>query len=209
VYFYTEIHGKIETRLGKAITEHNMKNRPLALIHADPLRLECLHALREIALPQAIICAGFVRNLIWDTAHGFSAATRLADVDVAWFDAANMAAELDLELEFQLQKRLPTVQWQVRNQARMHVRNGVAAYTSAIDAVQRFPETATCLAVSLNRSGEIVWEVETGLLDAWALRLRHNLHSGLPRHITSQRIHDKQWQAQWPRLQIDSEVDLK
>lgn len=180
-----------------------MQIQTLALIHADPLRIECLYALREIALPQAMICAGFVRNLIWDTAHGFSAATPLADVDVAWFDASNTATELDLELEFQLQKRLPTVQWQVRNQARMHLRNDVAAYTSAIDAVRRFPETATCLAVSLNQSGEIVWEVETGLLDAWALRLRHNLHSGLPQHIATQRIHSKQWQAHWPRLQIN------
>lgn len=186
-----------------------MKNQTTALLQADVLRSECLHALREIALPQAMICAGFVRNLIWDSAHGFTSSTPLADVDVAWFDAVNTAPNLDVEIEFELQKRLPTVQWQVRNQARMHLRNDVAAYTSAIDAVQRFPETATCLAVSLNLNDEIIWEVETGLADAWALHLRHHVHSGLALSVAQQRITQKNWLMRWPRLQIHAEPTLR
>lgn len=183
-----------------------MKNETLARLRADPLRCECLFALRELALPQGMICAGFVRNLIWDAVHEHAVATQLADVDVAWFDLQTCNAEVDLELEFQLHQRLPDVQWQVRNQARMHRRNGVAAYTSAIDAVQRFPETATCLAVSLNQDGEIIWEVETGLLDAWALRLQRNPHSALAVAMSAQRVREKNWQAQWPRLQIAAEL---
>ena len=94
-----------------------MQQQTLTLLHTDPLRIECLHALRELALPQAMICAGFIRNLIWDAAHGFAFSTPLSDVDVAWFDADNMAIELDLEIESQLTKYLPNVIWQVRNQA--------------------------------------------------------------------------------------------
>ncbi len=96
-----------------------MQQHTLALLRNDSLRIECLHALHELALPQAMICAGFIRNLIWDNAHGFAFSTPLSDVDVAWFDADNRAIELDLEIEFQLRKNLPSVIWQVRNQARM------------------------------------------------------------------------------------------
>ena len=122
---------------------------------------------------------------------------------MVWFDRQTCSAEADLELEFQLHQRLPNVRWQVRNQARMHLRNGVAAYTSARDAVQRFPETATCLAMSLNPHADLMWEVTSGLSDAWALRLRHNRHSGLPQQIMAHRIREKNWQAHWPRLQIE------
>ena len=54
-----------------------MKNQTLALLRADPLRRECLFALRELALPQGMICAGFVRNLIWDAVHQHPIATPL------------------------------------------------------------------------------------------------------------------------------------
>ena len=161
-----------------------MKKQTLALIQADALRMDCLQAVQALALPQAMICAGFVRNLVWDAAHQFSTSTPLNDVDVAWYSSAQIDPQLDLELEFKLKQQLPNVKWQVRNQARMHHRNGVAAYASAKDAVARFPETATCLGVAMNDKNEIEWRVTAGLADAWALRLRHNAHSGLALSVT-------------------------
>ncbi|MEE9480708.1 MAG: nucleotidyltransferase family protein, partial [Kiloniellales bacterium] len=59
-----------------------------AWIAEDPWRMDCLAALAALALPDAWIGAGFVRNLAWDRLHGFAAATPLADVDVLIFDSA-------------------------------------------------------------------------------------------------------------------------
>jgi hypothetical protein len=179
-----------------------MKKQTLALIQADALRMDCLQAVQALALPQAMICAGFVRNLVWDAAHQFSTSTPLNDVDVAWYSSAQIDPQLDLELEFKLKQQLPNVKWQVRNQARMHHRNSVAAYASAKDAVARFPETATCLGVAMNDKNEIEWRVTAGLADAWALRLRHNAHSGLALSVTQRRIEEKNWLARWPHLRL-------
>ncbi|MBM5572686.1 MULTISPECIES: nucleotidyltransferase family protein [Deefgea] len=183
-----------------------MKKQTLALIQADPLRIDCLQAVQELRLPQAMICAGFIRNLIWDAAHQFSTSTPLNDVDVAWYSSEQLDPKFDLELEFQLKQQLPNVQWQVRNQARMHHRNAVVTYLSAKDAVERFPETATCLGISMNHNNDVEWCVTAGLADAWALRLRHNAHSGLALSVTQQRINEKNWLAHWPRLKCLPEL---
>ena len=94
-----------------------MEKQTLTLIHADALRMDCLYAVQTLALPQAMVCAGFVRNSIWDAAHLFSTSTPLNDVDVAWYSSEqvdpqlDLELELELELEFQLKQQLPNVQW--------------------------------------------------------------------------------------------------
>ena len=88
-----------------------MEKQTLTLIHADALRMDCLYAVQTLALPQAMVCAGFVRNLIWDAAHLFSTSTPLNDVDIAWYSSEQVDPQLDLELEFQLKQQLPNVQW--------------------------------------------------------------------------------------------------
>ncbi|HCG9646579.1 TPA: nucleotidyltransferase family protein, partial [Vibrio parahaemolyticus] len=41
------------------------------LIKQDPLRVEALKVVSQLALPQCYIAAGFVRNLVWDSLHTF------------------------------------------------------------------------------------------------------------------------------------------
>ena len=84
----------------------------------------------------------------------------------------------------------------------MHHLNGVVAYMSAKDAVERFPETATCLGLALNDKNDIEWCVTAGLADAWALRLRHNANSGLALSVTQRRIGEKDWLVRWPHLRL-------
>ena len=55
------------------------------IIKRDPFRMDCLHALRTIDLPQGYIGAGFVRNAIWDELHEKVKPTPLNDIDVIYF----------------------------------------------------------------------------------------------------------------------------
>ena len=162
--------------------------------------MDCLAAVADLARPSAMICAGLIRNLIWDVAHNYPKPTPLADVDVVWFDAGNTDRMIDEELENQLQKKLNGVHWQVRNQARMHLKYGVPAYSSSVDAVLRFPETATCLAAQQHPQHGLILSVDAGLIDAWSLGLAHNRRSGLPPNVAQDRAHIKRWQQQWPNL---------
>lgn len=163
--------------------------------------MQCLEAVSRLDLPQGMIAAGFVRNLVWDQQQAHAQATALDDVDVVFFDAGDISLQREHMLEQTLRTWLPAVNWQVRNQARMHMAYGIAAYVSAADAVQRFPETATCLAVMLDAQGDLCFPVQAGLADAWAMRLSPN-----PLCRTSgfqQRVREKQWLQHWPRLQLD------
>ncbi|QZA81431.1 nucleotidyltransferase family protein [Deefgea piscis] len=162
--------------------------------------MDCLAAVANLGMPSAMICAGFIRNLIWDIAHAYPNPTPLMDVDVVWFDTENTDRAIDEALEKQLRKKLSCVRWQVRNQARMHLKYGVPAYSSSIDAVLRFPETATCLAAQLHPQHGLILSVDAGLIDAWSLCLAHNRRSGLPPNVAQDRAHTKAWQQQWPNL---------
>ncbi|MRE47150.1 hypothetical protein GII66_24395, partial [Escherichia coli] len=49
-------------------------------------------------------------------------------------------------LEDRLRQQLPSLDWSVKNQARMHQRNGDYPYTSTRNALLHWPETATAIA---------------------------------------------------------------
>ncbi|HSC80630.1 MAG TPA: nucleotidyltransferase family protein, partial [Chitinolyticbacter sp.] len=94
--------------------------------------------MRAQALPDGWIVAGFLRNLIWD--HRFGTRTGLNDVDVVYFDALDLGRARERQIEVLLAATVPQVCWQVRNQARMHLRHGHAPYRDCLDAVSRYPE---------------------------------------------------------------------
>ena len=83
---------------------------------------------------------------MWDYLHGRPASPINGDVDVIWFlpEQANPAE--DRRLEAFLRASEPSMKWSVKNQARMHSRNGDARYISAVEAMRYWPETATAVA---------------------------------------------------------------
>jgi hypothetical protein len=167
--------------------------------------MDCLQALAELALNEGMIAAGFIRNLIWDYQHDYPKASPLNDIDVVWYNPHQLDPALDREIEQQLHRRLPNVIWQVRNQARMHLAYQTPPYPSAAAAVGRYPETATCLSITQNNAGQIIWQQSSGLQDAWSLVLKHNSLSYASATTFRQRIAAKQWLKHWPRLSIESE----
>ncbi|WP_251360287.1 nucleotidyltransferase family protein, partial [Staphylococcus aureus] len=53
-------------------------------------------------------------------------------------------------LETKLMNIDATIPWSVKNQARMHVVNNMPPYSSSVNAISKFPETATALGVTLD-----------------------------------------------------------
>src|SRR5262249_30677811 len=115
--------------------------------HADMMRL--LGAVADLQLPDGWIGAGFVRNAVWDALTGRGPAA-LNDVDVVYFDRTDLSAERDRSIEADLVRAVATVPWSVKNQARMHVRNGDPPYRDCSDAIAHWPETATAVAARLS-----------------------------------------------------------
>ena len=172
----------------------------IAWLRADALRWDALAAVRSLNLPDGYVAAGFIRDFVWSRLHGF-APTLPDDVDVIWFDVAHAEADVDRDLEDALHRMMPSLTWSVKNQARMHRRNGDAPYTSIADAMSHWPETATAIAVA--RSSEEMCDIIApfGLGDLMGMRLRPTAQfTTTKRAIFDDRVGTKGWLERFPKL---------
>ena len=170
----------------------------LAGIIARPDLLAALRSLASLALPDAWIGAGALRNPAWDALSGFAPGTNPPeDIDVVWFDPARATPEADAAIEARLHALHPGLPWSVRNQARMAARNGDAPYASTADAIAHWPETATAIAARWTADG-----IETitphGTADLLGLILRPT--SPAKAAAMTARAAAKGWTRRWPRL---------
>ena len=171
------------------------------LIASDAPRMRILARVRALGLPDCWVGAGFVRKLVWDHLHGHATSPLPQDVDVIWFDPAHAEPERDRELEAALRGVDGTVAWSVKNQARMHRRNGDAPYRSSLDAMRCWPETATAVAVRLAGPDLIEVAAPFGLDDLFGLVVRPTPRFVAEKHaVYLERMRGKNWQATWPRL---------
>jgi hypothetical protein len=176
-------------------------HRLIEILQRDPRLPRALAALAALDLPDAWIGAGAVRNPVFDHLHGL-APSALADIDVAWFDAEDASPERDAALEVELCRRAPGLPWSVRNQARMHARNGHAPYTGAVHAIGHWVETVTAVGVRLDRHGVIEVAAPHGLDDLFSLVLRPVPAYRDRLDVFHARIAAKGWHDRWPRLTI-------
>jgi hypothetical protein len=177
-----------------------------SLIASDPERMRVLHIVKDLGLPDCWIAAGFVRNCVWDHLHAHPISPLPRDIDVIWFDPNEATTERDAALELALRERDDTLDWSVKNQARMHQRNADQPYRSAFDAMRYWPETATAVGVRLGDQGQIEVSAPFGVDDLFKLIVRPTPRFLAEKHpIYLDRIRAKHWQTHWPRLQIEGQ----
>jgi hypothetical protein len=177
----------------------------LALLAGDAGLMAMLHAARGLGLPDWAVGAGAIRNRVWDRLFGLPDGP-LADIDMLFFDAGDISAVREQEAEAALTALLPGLPWSVRNQARMHVRNGDAPYRDTADAIAHWLETATAVAVRLEADDGLTVIAPHGLADLLAGRLRPSPHGrGKPREYRA-RIATKGWQRRWPGLVVEESI---
>ncbi|MHC5269193.1 nucleotidyltransferase family protein [Enterococcus sp. LJL98] len=167
----------------------------------DPL-YSLLAAVEKLNLNDAWICAGAIRNKVWDMQH--QQTTPLNDIDVIYFDPQDVSWEREKELEEALKGLLPNQPWSVKNQARMHVVGGFVPFTSSYDGVSHFPETPTAVAAR-SRDGQIEIMAPYGLEDLFTLQVRPTPYYQVNRAqhaIYLDRTQKKAWQAIWQDLSI-------
>ena len=173
------------------------------LLLADPFRLTLLRHVEALALPDCWIGAGLIRNAVWDHLHGRPPSREVADIDVIWFDAGRTDRETERALENRLADAAPGFDWSVKNQARMHLKNGDAPYNDCADALRHWPETATAVAVRLT-GGKLGILAPFGLGDLFLGLLRPTPHfsrTGKQR-VFDERISSKGWLERWPSLRL-------
>ena len=166
-----------------------------------------LQTVRRCNPPDWLVGAGIIRNLVWDHLHGYDRLTPPRDIDVVFFDPDDLSPERDAMVTAQLITLMPTVEWEATNQAAVHLwyakhfGKEVPPFTSTVEAIATWPETATCTAVRLYPDDSLQIVAPFGLDDLFNLVLRRN-----PARVTEvqfqQQLRDKKILQKWPRVQV-------
>lgn len=173
--------------------------RVASLLAASPSHRDALQAAALAGPVGGWLAAGFVRNAVWDALSGRVPDTAsLADLDLVHHDPADCAVMADERYETALRAARP-LPWSVRNQARMHARNGHAPYRDLAEALRHWPETATAIAVRMV-AGRIEVLAPLGIEDLFAMVVRPGPAHAADPAAPLARFVSKGWTARWPDL---------
>jgi uncharacterized protein len=174
------------------------------ILRRAPAVMAALRVARDVAAPDWLLCAGAIRDAVWDDIHAHpQMAPR--DIDVAFFDPSDLTPERDQEVEEALRARAPHVPWQPKNQAAVHLWYprvfgiDVPPFGSCGEALATFPETATCVGVRLLADDEMLIVAPHGLDDLLGCVCRHN-PTRVPASFYERRVTDKGWRRRWPQM---------
>lgn len=180
-----------------------MSDRLASLLHADPIVMRVLEAVRQVGPDGAFVAAGFIRNRVWDSFYPENKAASDLDIDVVYFDKERTDKNTEHDFEERLDRVLPTGIWQVRNQARMHSFGGHAPFESLSHGLMHWAETATTVGARLGANQDVEFIAPFGFDDLWGHILRitpimkQNDLTGF-----DNRLERKGWLTRWPNLQV-------
>jgi hypothetical protein len=176
----------------------------LKLIHEDRWMISVLEYARTLDLPQWMISAGFVRNKVWNHLN-HRQVEHSTDIDLIYFDPGGNGEQQDQELTRRISSETGW-NWEVVNQAYTHDWNAEEPYVSAEDALAHFPETATAIAVALERD-ELMLVAPYGIDDLINMIVRPTpafMTLESRRNSVRERIEQKQRRRRWPNLTVAS-----
>jgi len=166
----------------------------------QPLLMGLVRAVATLAIDDCWIGGGVIRNAVWDYLHDYSVQlVSGSDVDVVYCDHSNVNSERDMVIERQLTNDWTGIPWSVRNQGRMHQRNGDVPYRDTEDAARCWPETATAVAARLS-DGRVQIIAPHGIDDLVHMIVRPTPAFRTKMSVYDRRLASKDWARRWPRL---------
>lgn len=184
-------------------SEGGQAGRLAEVLRRSPSVMTALRAAREVAAPDWLVSAGAIRDAVWDALHDRAPTAIPRDVDLSYFDAADLAPERDRVVEAALRRIAPELRWDAKNQAAVHLwysaRFGIVVppFSSCAEAIATFPETASCVGVRLLADDDLLIVAPHGLDDLLNGICRHNATRVSKRFYIERQI-EKQWFLRWP-----------
>jgi uncharacterized protein len=177
-----------------------------SIILTSPILAPILGQWSAISLPDCWLAAGALAQTVWNDAFGFAPDHGLKDVDLVYFDGADISERQETSRAERLRdlfSGLP-VRIDAKNEARVHLwyaakfGYSIAPYTSTAHAIATFPTTATSVGVQPKAEGLSI-TAPFGLSDLLGLVVRPNKVQ-ITRSIYEAKV--ARWQSLWPRLAI-------
>ncbi len=178
------------------------------MVRDEPVLMEVLKGIRAEVLPEGMLVAGALYHMAWNRLAGRPGLVTVNDLDVFFFDDADLSYEAEDVAIQRLAARfahLP-IPVQVRNQARVHLwfegKFG-APFTplqSAEEMLGRYAARAYAVGARLEPDDQITIMAPFGLDDLFSFRV-------VPNHALENRpLHEKkgvQLKATWPQLRVE------
>jgi uncharacterized protein len=186
------------------------RDRLIEIVRATPWLMRALRAVRSAAPPGACVGAGALRSTVWDVLHGHPEPSPLADIDVAYFDPADVSPESEAQYQRCLTELEPDLLWEVANQAAVHLwyegrfGEAVAPLDSLEGGVGSWPETATAVAVRLDADETLHVVAPCGLADLFDCVVRRN-PARVSASVFRARVQAKRYADRWPRVRVEWE----
>jgi uncharacterized protein len=176
------------------------------VLSGEPWIMRALTAVAASGLPDAWIGAGAIRDVVWGTLYGRFSPAAVSDIDVVYFDPADLGMERDVRAQETL-GRLADLPWEATNQAAVHTwyhqyfgGPPVESFCCVHDAVATWPETATCVAVR-QVPGRLEICAPHGLADLLGGVWRVNPVRVTP-EVSMARLQRQRVRARWPQVRV-------
>ena len=190
---------------GALASEDRAAGRLSAVLRRAPLIVQALEVARAVEAPDWLLTAGAIRDVVWDDIHERPLTAMPRDIDVGFFDPADLTRERDEAIERALRALAGELPWQAKNQAAVHLwyprafGTKVTPFESCAEAVATFPETATCVGVRLLADDDLLVVAPHRLDDLFGCVCRHNA-TRVSASFYEQRVSAKGWLSRWPKL---------
>ena len=176
----------------------------LALIQKDQQMMTILNVIADLGLKDSWLAAGAVRNYIWNSLSGRQGFDRDTDLDVVFYDTT-VSYQETLAIEKHLKEMYPDYPWELKNQVFMNVHNpDTPGYESARDAISKYPETATAVALRLI-DDELELFAPYGLDVISRFEIHPTPHfkaSDKRMTVYNERMARKNWSKKWSQIRV-------
>jgi hypothetical protein len=176
------------------------------LLLASPILGPIIGEWSAISLPDCWLVAGAIAQTVWNSAFGFTPDHGLKDVDLVYFDAADLSEAGEAHHAERVRCLFAglSAKVDVKNEARVHLwyeakfGYSISPYTSATHAITTFPTTATTIGVQPGPS-RLSITAPYGLSDLFGPVVRPNKVQ-ITRAIYEAKV--ARWRCLWPGLTI-------
>lgn len=178
-----------------------------AIIRSSPLLIAVLAGLRDDGLPDHLLVAGAIYNLVWNRLTGRSELTGINDIDVFYFDDRDLSYEAEDVVIRRLAARFADLPLpvQVRNQARVHLwfpqKFGVpfSPLRSSSEMMGRYASKTHAVGARLETDDSLTIEAPFGLDDIFSFRITpHPVLMNKPAHDAK----GARAKSVWPELTV-------
>ncbi|AOH85684.1 hypothetical protein AWL63_18810 [Sphingomonas panacis] len=176
------------------------------IVAASPILCTILDRWTSIDLPDCWLSGSAIAQTAWNAAFGLSPEYGLADIDLVYFDDADLSEEGEARQVARIRGLFPDLPlWiDAKNEARVHLwyeaKFGypITPYRSSEHAISTFPTTAGAVAIRPGTAGLSIF-APFGLDDLLSYTVRPN-KAQITQVIYEAKV--ARWQSCWPALTI-------